>query len=138
MNKPKLRTYVTFKTQFKVEPYVLSIMSRGHTSYLAQLRCGILPFHIETGRWNSTDVNDRVCNNGQVEDEIHLIFHCNAYSDTRNELYHDVSRVFPTFLNYCDNEKLGMLFQKEVVCRFGRYVYDIMKYRHKILFNEND
>ena len=31
VNKPKLRTYVTFKTQFKVEPYVLSFMSRGHT-----------------------------------------------------------------------------------------------------------
>ncbi len=49
LNKPKLRTYVKFKTCFKMEDYVMLFMSRRERSYLAQLRCGILPLHIETG-----------------------------------------------------------------------------------------
>ncbi len=48
LNKPKLCTYVKFKTCFKIEDYVKSFMSRRQRSYLVQLRCGILPLHIET------------------------------------------------------------------------------------------
>ncbi len=48
--KPKSCTYITFKTSYKVEPYVLSFINRKHRSYLAQYCCGILPLSIETGR----------------------------------------------------------------------------------------
>ena len=116
VNNPKLHPYVTFKTQFNVEPYILSFMNRSHRSYLAQLSWGILPIHIETCRWDSTDVNDRVgqvCYNGQVEDEIHLIFHCNVYSDMRNELHKDVWRDFPTILGYSDNGKTSYTFSEK-------------------------
>ncbi len=47
LNKLKLRKYVKFKTCFKIEDYVMSFMSRRQRSYLAQLRCCILPLHIE-------------------------------------------------------------------------------------------
>ncbi len=60
---PKLRTYVTFKDTYEVEPYALSFMNRKHTgrSYLAQYRCGILPLEIETGRWQNKPVEERIC-----------------------------------------------------------------------------
>ncbi len=51
--KPKLRTYITFKNSYAVEPYALSFMNRKHRSYLAQCRCRILPLSIETGRWEA-------------------------------------------------------------------------------------
>ncbi len=51
LNKPKLRTYVKFKTCFKIEDYVMTLMRSQQRSYLAQLNCGILPLHIEMGRW---------------------------------------------------------------------------------------
>ncbi len=46
--KSKLRTYVTFKNSYEVEPYELSFMNRKHRSYLAQYHCGILSLSIET------------------------------------------------------------------------------------------
>ncbi len=49
--KPKLHTYATFKSNFGAEPYVVSYMSRSERSLLAQLRVGVLPLKIETGRY---------------------------------------------------------------------------------------
>ncbi len=66
-------------------------MSRRQRFYLAQLRCGILPLHIETGRWYGVKEEDRLCkacNNNQIENEYHFIFHCNAYSTLRTTFYH--------------------------------------------------
>ena len=60
--KPKLRTYVTFKSTFGPEPYVYSYMSRSERSLLAQLRIAVLPLKIETGRYNNIKVEDSICN----------------------------------------------------------------------------
>ncbi len=46
------------------------LMSRLQRSYLAQLRCGILPLDIETGRWYGVKEEDRICkacNDNQIE-----------------------------------------------------------------------
>ena len=49
--KPKLRTYVNFKKSFGTETYLLMNLERDERSHLAQLRFGILPLRIETGRY---------------------------------------------------------------------------------------
>ena len=49
--KPKLRTYKEIKNNFVVEPYVTNNVTKYHRSIYAQFRCGILPLHIETGRY---------------------------------------------------------------------------------------
>ncbi len=72
LNKPKLRSYVKFKTCFKIEDHVMSFMSRRQRSYLAQLRCGILPLHIEMTRWYGVKEENRLCkacNNNQIENQ---------------------------------------------------------------------
>lgn len=48
----KLRTYVTFKTNYKLEPYT-SIESAFESIKLliVQFRCGTLPIRFETGRF---------------------------------------------------------------------------------------
>ena len=50
INKPKLRTYILFKNTLITENYVSSYLSRYQRSLIAQLRLGILPLCIETGR----------------------------------------------------------------------------------------
>ncbi len=55
---PKLRTYIKFKKDFEVEPYVLPFMSRQRRSYLAQLRNVILPLQLEVGRWINKAVEE--------------------------------------------------------------------------------
>ena len=59
-NKPKLRTYVQIKDTFEPEPCVLSNISRQRRSLLTQIRLGILPIKIETGRFRSFSVDQRI------------------------------------------------------------------------------
>ena len=48
LNKPKLRTYITFKTIFYTEKYVTKYTCKRERSLFAQLRVGILLLEIET------------------------------------------------------------------------------------------
>ncbi len=67
------------KNSYEVEPYALSFINRKHRSYLVQFHCGIVPLSIETGRWASIPLEDRICkmcNSLVVEDEYHFICHC--------------------------------------------------------------
>ena len=49
---PKLHTYITFKTDYETENYVKSYLSKQERSFLVQLRCGVLPLRVETGRYS--------------------------------------------------------------------------------------
>ena len=60
-SKPKLRLYSKFKDNFKTDDYVLSLMPRYERSLLAQLRMGILPLRVETGRFVNESLNERIC-----------------------------------------------------------------------------
>ena len=74
-NKPKLRTYVLFKSDLLLEDYVKYHMHRRHRSLFAQFRLGILPLYIETGRYDNTPVANRICklcDFRAIEDEFHF------------------------------------------------------------------
>ncbi len=98
--KPKLRTYFTFKDTFQTDPYTLSFMNRKSRSYLAQYRCGILPLEIETGRWINKPLEERcckVCKSDAVEDEHHITFCCPYYKKAREALFDAISTDAPEF-----------------------------------------
>jgi hypothetical protein len=91
--KPKLRTYVLFKEKYCTENYVKYCMSRQQRSLIAQLRLGILPIHIETGRFTGTKLEDRICqlcDIQEVEDEIHFVCKCNLFKGLREIMYRTV------------------------------------------------
>ncbi len=48
-----IRTYVKFKENIETESYIKYCMLRSRRSLLAQLRLGILPLHLEKGRFRS-------------------------------------------------------------------------------------
>lgn len=134
---PKLRTYVNFKNEYSVEPYVQNIMNKKYRSVLAKLRCGILPLAIETGRWKSTPLEERVCvlcNDGSVEDEHHFAFLCNFYNAERMVFLREMEYLFPMFNEYNTNEKWKILMSKEVVSKFAKYLYNIFQKRQSIIF----
>ena len=60
--KPKLRTYCKIKHSFQTEPYIAKCFSRNKRSILAQLRIGILPIMIDTGRYSNITPEHRLCN----------------------------------------------------------------------------
>ena len=90
--KPKLRTYCLLKDDFQTESYVKLNLTRSQRSLMAQIRFGILPLQIETGRFRGIDAKFRVCNFcDKVEDEVHFLFSCEKYKDVRHTFLSSIS-----------------------------------------------
>ena len=78
-NKPKLRTYKTFKETTNVENYIKYNLTTSERSLTAQLRFGILPLTIETGQFRNIKLEERLCTlcqHREIKDEYHFLFHC--------------------------------------------------------------
>jgi hypothetical protein len=118
--KPKLRTYVQIKKSKETEEYLKINLNPSERSIIAQMRFGILPIAIETGRFTRTPLEQRLCPvcRSEVETEVHFIFECPAYGEIRDasfgqidpskpsnvylyELCSDHPRVFAKFLKRC-------------------------------------
>ena len=86
VNGNKLRTYRLYKKDLITEPYLRAIMHRNKRRNFSRFRCGNLPLHIETGRYNkpSTPLNDRICPFcSSIETESHFLLNCTFYNDIR-------------------------------------------------------
>ncbi len=83
---PKLRTYLDFKQTWQQEPYLNVHLNRKERSLLSQLRFGILPIRIETGRFTGEKPEERICvycNKTEIENEYHYLYYCEFYEDIR-------------------------------------------------------
>jgi hypothetical protein len=92
LSKPKLRLYRKLKTRKCSENYVIMNLSPSERSFLAQLRFGILPLAIETGRFSRTPVENRICSfcSTCTEDELHFLFVCPQYQNARSVFLQNV------------------------------------------------
>jgi hypothetical protein len=134
--KPKLRTYIQFKSKIDTEDYVKYCMSRQQRSFLAQIRAGILPLHIETGRFQGKEEKDRVCkvcNTDAIESEFHFICKCEKYLIIRQDMYSSVSNEH--FVNLNDNEKFIFLLSNEWK-KVAIFIEKAWKIRHYILYQD--
>lgn len=57
----KLRTYRTFKQEYKTEAYIKSTLPRSHRSAHAKFRCRVAPFRIESGQYERIQLSQRKC-----------------------------------------------------------------------------
>ena len=132
---PKLRTYITFKDNFCIEPYVQINMNRKYRSVLAQLRSGILPLEIECGRWKGLEVNERicrVCNQNVVEDEHHFVLDCPLYDDERSHYIEKLDK--PDFQGLESKQKWQLIMSNEYVIETARFIWNIFQKRKSVLF----
>ena len=86
--KPKLRTYLTFKSILEPERYLTLNCNVKFIQVLARFRCSSLPLAIEAGRHQGIDPQLRfctLCNSGAVEDEFHFLLKCSVYINLRVE-----------------------------------------------------
>ncbi len=73
----QLMPYIAFKDNYCTEKYVKKCLPRKQRSLLAQIRFGILPLHIEMGRFRSLNLKERtckICNSQEIEDEFLLLY----------------------------------------------------------------
>ena len=119
--KPKLRTYCQFKTVYECEKYVGYDLPKNQRSLCAQFRSGILPLHIETGRYTGTELDQRLCEYcelGEVEDELHFLLYCPFYHDLRKTLF--------------DRVHVGMSSDSDLVkYLFDNHTFAISNFIHK-------
>ena len=136
LGKPKLRTYIELKNTFCVEQFVKLNFKRNERSILAQLRCGILPLHVETGRFVRKKVEDRICQFGtsnSIENEYHFILHCNFYSAEREVFLAGLYNVYRNLGRLGDAVKLKTLFVFEPR-KLAKFVTRIWAKRQQCLY----
>ena len=101
--KPKLRTYIKFKDWYKTEDYVRFNICRRQRSLMAQFRIGILPLHVETGRFRGVPLEERLCllcSKNAIEDEQHFVLDCELYQELRSTLFEDICARNELFTNF--------------------------------------
>ena len=135
--KPKLKTYVTFKKHYGLENYLTYNLSRGKRSLLAQFRLGILPLKVETGRFSNIDREERICDfcKNEVEDEVHFLFHCGLYREFRELLFTKAREISPHFDTRGVDENLEFLmttmpldlanFVSNAFCKRKEFMYNV-------------
>jgi len=86
----KLKTYCLFKDARTRELYLNLSIPRKLRIMLARFRTGNHSLEIERGRHYNVKTKDRLCklcllnNVKEIEDEFHVLFHCQTYQDVRN------------------------------------------------------
>ncbi len=112
--KPKLRTYILFKSLLETEFYV-TCLPKSQRSVFSKLRCGVLPLKIETGIFNAIDRENRICefcSLNEVEDEQHFLCRCTLYNDLRVKMYHSAAANNNNFNGMPDQDKFIYLMQQ--------------------------
>ena len=105
--KPKLRTFNTFKNFGITPPYLLMPLSFVQKKFIAKIRLSALAIRIETGRYERPKliVQHRLCpscKDGQsVENEEHFVFECIKYNSLRGMWFDKLVNltIFPPFLS---------------------------------------
>ena len=136
LSKPKLRTYAVFKNRLCTEKYVSSFISRKYRSLLAQIRLGILPLRIETGRAQGILVDNRLCefcSTDEIEDEKHFLFICPLNAIPRQLMLNSIISDCPDFMLKSYSDKLRYMFERKCVIT-ARYIQDAMDNRTRFLY----
>ena len=109
---------------FQLQTQYFDIFER---SLIAKLRCGILKLHIETGRYNHISLENRICNNNQIEDEFHLLCICPLYTSQRIILYNAISLMDQDVRKRTDEDKFVyiMMYGYSALKKYLPSVWDI-------------
>ena len=89
-----------FKSDLLPEEYLNLHIQKYQRSLFAQFRAGILPLHVETGRFRNLPLEQRLCvlcDKSEVEDEYHFLCQCAVYRDLRRKLYSTTIDLYPEF-----------------------------------------
>ncbi len=115
-----------------VASHISSNLPKYERSLISQLRLCILPIRIETGRYSNLPEQQRLCllcDSNQVENEWHLLFHCNLYDVERSQFEHSLNISFG---DLTDNNKFTTVFQHPFM--LGRYLRQVIRKRRQKLY----
>ena len=97
---------------------------------------GILPLEIETGRYLGIKQDERLCKMcdlGEVEDEIHFLVGCSLYNKERYELLEMLRVCYSNIYNVSDLVKLKILMTFEPR-KLAKYIQKLISIRQSKLY----
>ena len=103
----KLRTFKTFKNNYKLENYIKMKLDKQMVFNFARLRISNHSLEIETGRYKKKMLVQRlckICNDGFIEDEMHFLMTCKAYRSERSEVFENFNALIVPFHSYHQRE----------------------------------
>ena len=119
-----------YKYSLETESYLFFNIPKYHRSLFAQFRAGILPLNIETGRYRNVSLPDglcTLCDDSEVEDEIHFLCVCKFYSEYRSDMYNAVTRYYADFNHLDQFDKFVYLIANEQKCVISFIVKAFLK-----------
>ena len=134
--KPKLELLNSIKADFGPEKYLILNIDKYEKSLLSQLRYGILPLRIETGRYSNEKRDERICtlcNTNSIETAEHFLFDCSKYDTQRLPFVQKAQNFINDWENLTQTECLTQLFNT-MPRALGRYVKDIFIFRRNNLY----
>ena len=151
LNKPKLRTFITFKDFERVPAYITKPLSFIQRKFLAKCRLGCLPIRLETGRFCRPFLaeNERICQvcledgsmdyqfKNEIESEIHLLFNCNRYNYIRIKWFEKLT-LPPDYILLNKYERLKVVLNYANNVKFtAQFLIEAMDIRSKALLTLN-
>ncbi len=96
-----------------------------------------MPLEIET--WQNKPVEERiyickVCESGEVENEVHFIFSCTLYNNIRATFLQNIGNIIPNIMELNEVSQMKTFLSKNFVCLFAKLICDMFKKRHDSLF----
>ena len=134
--KSKLRLYNVIKEDRDVEKYVKLNMLPSERSLLPQLRMGILPLRIETGRFIKLKPEERICqlcNSKKVEDELHFLFDCKAYDKERKIFVSEMCKIVANFKTMSYSNRLKLCCAQEPR-KLAKYICKVFEKRKELQY----
>ena len=122
----RLRTFREFKTEYKLEEYLIKVSDIEHRRALTKLRISDHILQIERGRYSKDYIKPelRICPHCHImEDEAHFLLDCTLYENIRNTLFLDIK----TNANFKQ-----LIDPKNNVNKIAKYVHDCFKIRQSI------
>ena len=104
---------------------------------MAKFRTGVAPLRVETVRYESLQLGQRVCFNckNYVEDERHVLIDCPIYEGIRSDLYVKSRNINSEFNGLNDVEKMCFLLSNDDIIQYtAKACYEILKLRQIFIF----
>ena len=132
---PKLRTYKTFKTDSRIEPYLMHNLPKSVYTNIARFRLSSHNLNIELGRHKRPYVPacERICekcNLNLVDDELHCLMICTKWNDLRVKLFEVACRLINGFLVLSQSEQFHQIMtskELDLIFALGKFLYTALK-----------
>ena len=137
-NEVKLQNFLETSNEAEICTYLSLVKTRLSRSIIAKMRCGVLDLAIEVGRRKNIPREKRVCLqccNNIVEDNLHFMFDCTAYTIERHQFLMSCSESIEQIHNMTSAQKYISIMNcsnENTLNNLGNYLTKIHKIRQNL------